>query len=184
MPMRPMFDIRLTSERLQEPKGRANGVYGKIYLEDHYETFSTSLEYWEPREYIESWRAELRRLVDGASTAALITSYHPPRPGDFWFWWPLYRIGDIVYIQEQMLFFDQLPAPFRADRPSESLMARETITDEGARISEWQTTVTEIEAFLRRRTEPATIFRPGYFASRPSRRSVAERSRGLKAHSQ
>lgn len=77
------------------------------------------------------WRAELRKLVDGASAVALT---HDPR-----FAWVIYREGQSCFIQ-------QVFSPDGAFRGR--LASHTAVTEDGHRVSEWNTTVSAIAEFL------------------------------------
>src|SRR5579863_9497627 len=103
-----MFDIYLTDESVPDLKPGDRAVYGKIRIDDYQETFVASLVFWSPAQYQRHWETSLRRIVAGGDRSALITSYVEPAPGGFLYWWPLFREGQTVHLQNQMLFFDQL----------------------------------------------------------------------------
>ena len=145
-----MFNIYLTSDPVVEPGTGAKAVYGKIQIDDWDETFSASQVFWTAEQYQRHWAAALRRIVEGENRSALITSYIEPMSGGFLNWWPLYREGDTIYIQNQMLFFDQLKSPFCVEYPWESVSERKTTTAEGTEISEWTTTVSSLQQYLQR----------------------------------
>lgn len=56
--------------------------------------------------------------------------------------------GSIVHIQNQILFLDELEKPFLETNPYEFIRARETVSDEGDKISEWHVDVNYIQAYL------------------------------------
>jgi len=148
-----MFKIFTTDERV--PESDTNGgrvVYGKIVIDSFCETFTVSLSSWSREQYDQHWNTALERLIGGADRSALITSYIKPRtritPDDFLVWWPLYRDGDTVYVQNHLLFFRQLSTPFLPARPWESLRDRQVTNEEGQKISEWVMTVQDIRNFL------------------------------------
>ncbi len=78
--------------------------------------------------YQQHWESALGRLVEGATKSALITSDADPTVAKYIFWWPLYRDGDTVYVQNQMLHYDQLPRPFSILDPWKSIHERRTVT--------------------------------------------------------
>jgi CdiI N-terminal domain len=148
-----MFKIFTTNESVPESDtGGAPIVYGKIVIDSFCETFTASLSSWTREQYDRHWNTALERLIDGADRSALITSYiEPPTeagPNDFLVWWPLYRDGDTVYVQNHLLFFGKLKAQFLLERSWESLSDRQVMNDEGQKISEWVTTVQDIRNFL------------------------------------
>jgi len=63
------------------------------------------------------------------------------------FWWPLYRINDQVFVQNHILFFDQLDVPFDPTNPYESVRPRTTIED-GQEVSEWRVTIEDLQSFV------------------------------------
>src|SRR5689334_3650690 len=147
-----MFDIFLTEELVTEPasEGTTNteSVYGSICIEDYRDTFITDLSVWNRTQYEQQWIAAVQRLLANATHSVLITSYVPPpiqpTPEDFLVWWPLYREGDVVYVQNQLLFFRQLPNPFFPGRPWDSVGPRQIVNAEGFEISEWTTTIESV----------------------------------------
>ncbi len=148
-----MFSIITTDERL--PESETNGVpvvYGKIVIGDFQETFATSLASWTRSEYDLHWKKALEKLVAGGDRSALLADYVEPPvypySGGYLFWWPLYRDGDAVYVQNHILFFEQLSQPFSADRPWDSVRDRQVVNEDGQKISEWTTTIDEIKHFL------------------------------------
>jgi CdiI N-terminal domain len=148
-----MFEILTTDEHL--PETETDGVpcvYGKIVIGDFQERFATSLAVWSPDEYHLHWRNALQRLVTGGDRTDLITDYvEPPAhpySGGYLFWWPLYRAGDAVYVQNHILFFKQLSQPFSAERPWDSVRDRRVVNEDGQKVPEWATTVDDIKHFL------------------------------------
>jgi hypothetical protein len=146
-----MFEIFLTDELVPETDLGVAAVYGRIHVGQFSETFVTSLVSWDRRQYEQHWADSLGRLLSGADRSALITSFVTPQLSDHLVWWPLYREGDAVHVQNQLLFYDQLGAPFFPSSPWSSVGERNTVNAEGRRISEWQTDVNSIRAFLERR---------------------------------
>ncbi|SRR5579872_2699841 len=139
-----MFDVYLTEESVAETDSGVQAVYGKIRIGDFSETFTASMARWSTSQYELHWIAALQRILDGAGRSVLITSYVDPFPEGFLFCWPLYRGGETIHVQNRLLFFDQLLAPFDPNHPWDSIHARRTTNDEGQRISEWTTDVDSI----------------------------------------
>jgi hypothetical protein len=148
-----MFTIFTTEERLAEPETDGVPVVcGKIVIGDFQETFAASLRFWTRDDYVRHWRSALEKLISGADRSALITDYvePPPRPSanSYLVWWPLYRYGDTVYVQNHILLFEQLIRPFSAECPWDSVRDRQVVNEDGQNISEWATTVGDIKYFL------------------------------------
>jgi len=147
-----MFKIFTTDEPAESAGNGTPAFYGKIVIDDFQETFAASLVSWTRDDYDLHWRKALEYLIAGGDRSALITDYVEPsaHPGgeDYLIWWPLYRDGDRVFVQNHVLFLKQLGTPFSAERPWTSVRDRETISGDRQRISEWTTTVEEIKRFL------------------------------------
>jgi len=148
-----MFEIVTTDEPVSEPAAEGvPTVSGKIVIDDFQETFTASLAFWTRNEYELHWKRALERLIAGAERSALITDYVPPparvSSEDYLVWWPLYRDGDTIYVQNHLLFFGQLSRPFSPDRPCNSVRDRQVVNEDGQKISEWATTIGDIKQFL------------------------------------
>jgi hypothetical protein len=146
-----VFRILITDEPAPAI-GEATAFYGKIVIDGFQETFAASLVFWTRDEYRRHWRKALERLISGADRSALITDYiePPAHPTveDYLIWWPLYRDGGNVYVQNHILFFNQLSQPFSPERPWDSVRDRRVVNGDGRTISEWTTTVEDIRDFL------------------------------------
>jgi hypothetical protein len=71
-----------------------------------------------------------------------------PSIANFIFWWTLYLDENTVHIQNQILFLNLLDKPFLELNPYEFIRTRETVTDEGDKISEWDVDVDDIKVYL------------------------------------
>jgi len=141
------FSIRF----LPEPTGTEFGEevqYGEIVIGTFHERFHASLSLWSDFKYKQSWYQGLRRILGTAMKSCLITSMYDPRKANFIIWWPLYRKDNLVYIQNQMLFLDQLYVPFDEKRPWLSVRNRNTTDEEGNKISEWSRNIADVGPFL------------------------------------
>lgn len=150
-----MFSIITTDERLPESEADVVPVFcGEIVIGNFRETFVGSLVFWSLEEYDFHWRKALERLIAVGDRSALITDYvEPPAypySGGHIIWWPLYRDGDAVYVQNQLLFFAHLSQPFSPERPWDSVRDRRVVNEDGQKISEWVTTAEDIRHFLSR----------------------------------
>lgn len=140
------FDIRVVSERADEPADPVGR--GRICIGSFEEEFEMVFEYWTPAQYKRQWREGVRRIVDNRPTSCLLTSIGDPTTANFFFWWPIYRVYDRICVQNQMLFLDDLEESFDLSDPYRSVRARETVSEDGSRISEWQTTIADLRGWL------------------------------------
>ena len=132
-----------------EPRSN-NLASGRITIGDFSEQFEVDLSYWQPDQYRQQWAEAARLIVAGDGPAAFITSMRRPETANFITWWPTWREGDRVLIQNQILILDQLEEPFDETDPYRSLGPMEHTSEEGDPISSWETSVGEVEAFRER----------------------------------
>lgn len=137
-----MFCIRFTNK--DSPIGKTEIVVGEFR-----EELETSLEFWPAAQYEQQWLAAIGEIVSGAKKSALVTSVTPPKTANFLFWWPVYRVRDSVFVQNQVLMLDDVRDGFSLERISEFVPERETVNEDGDKISEWHTSIGELELFLR-----------------------------------
>jgi CdiI N-terminal domain len=142
-----MFEIHVVFDRNHDP--RAEVGRGSIRIGEFEEVFEMVFEYWSLPRYMAQWREGVKRIIDGHSMSCLLTSVTNPVTANFIFWWPIYRVQETVVFQNQMLFLDLLNEPFDVNNPYQFVDPRETVSEDGLPISEWQTTVNELVAWLR-----------------------------------
>jgi len=121
-----MFAIRVlpTSQSKNEPR------LAEIKIGDFVERFVCGYPSQVVDQLESRWKAELRRLVAGATAVALI---HDPR-----FAWIIWREGNRCYIQQKL----------SSDGSFQTVGERYTITEEGDKVSEWVIEFAEIVRFL------------------------------------
>jgi hypothetical protein len=131
-----------------EQGGGADQARGRITVGDFVEEFDAALSYWGAEDYRRSWHRALSVLeADDAATSCLVTSITDPVHSNFVFCWPVYRSGDEVFVQSAVIFLAELAAPFDPSRPWLSVRPRETVDEDGNRISEWRSEMAEIRRF-------------------------------------
>ena len=140
------FSITLSEDRF-ETYGDTVAV-GSLKLADFQEDFHASLSYWDQGRYRSQWKVALKRLIKGEEHSALVTSMYDPRTANFIFWWPMYRDGTSVRVQNQCLFLAELAQPFDESNLYTSVPQRETTSEDGTAISEWTLDMSDIETFL------------------------------------
>lgn len=133
-----MFSIKLI------PSKTPRTANAEIIIDRHKEITEVPLQYWRREQYRQQWQSALDRIVSGQPTACLITGMYDPKSANFIMWWPMWREGEIVYIQNQILFMDKIRANFNENEPHQYIPKRATVTDEGEKISEWAVKVSDI----------------------------------------
>jgi CdiI N-terminal domain len=121
---------------------------GTLRLGEQNEYFESVLGFWGTDEYEEIWTAGLRRLIVGASTSCLATSITYPPNTNFVEVWPLYREESDVYVQNHLIFLEQLSHELDPAAPWESVSPRSVVNEDGERISEWRVSIDDIGEFL------------------------------------
>jgi hypothetical protein len=118
---------------------------GVLRIGDFVEQFEASLSYWDRETYLSQWRDALLRLLNGEKKSAIVTSMHDPITANFIFWWVMYLVDEIVYVQNHVLFLDELGQPFNENKLYQFIPTRETQTEEGDAISEWCLDINDVE---------------------------------------
>jgi hypothetical protein len=138
-----MFSIELNTGVTADATG--GEATGTIIVDDLTEPFLADLSYWTRTQYLRSWITALTVLDSTeVATTCLITSMSDPRTANFITSWPLYRIGNEVHVQNQVIFLDQLEQKFDESAPWRSVASRETVNEDGVALSEWHCSIYEI----------------------------------------
>jgi hypothetical protein len=122
---------------------------GAIRIDDFEEAISCPLSYWKQDEYLQQWCEGLKRLVENDVPSAVVTSMYDPKFANFIMWWIMYPIGDVVYIQNQILFMEDIVDDFSLENIYKFIPARETINEDGMPISEWTISRRAVSSFLK-----------------------------------
>jgi hypothetical protein len=123
-------------------------LIGEIGMADDREFFPSTTEFWSAEDYRRSWERSLRHLLAGAEVSCLVTEMIDPEIALREQIRPLYRDGEVVHIQEIMLFLDELDHPFDPDKPWESVRPRETISEDGDPLMEWTVPLAAVQEFV------------------------------------
>ena len=123
---------------------------GVISLGPVDEEFLAPLTYWKTLDYERQWRQGLLRILSGSESSCLITAMYDPSCANFITWWPLYRLGDLMVVQNQILFLDRLTDGFDECNPYRHVGTRQSVSDEGSAISEWTVPLMDVQRFCDR----------------------------------
>lgn len=143
------FSITFLDEAIRDNEAE-KARYGQIVIGTFHERFFAPLHYWAASDYEHHWKESLTRITGSGSVSCLITSMYDPEKPNFIFWWPMYRIEDQVFIQNHILFLNELLEPFNESDPCQSVRERRTVDEDGNRISEWSVSIDDIASFLSR----------------------------------
>jgi hypothetical protein len=146
------FSIQITDTRIDRDACGELAVYGAIQIGSFREELFISLEVWAQADYRRQWEAGLRRILS-ADRSCLITSMRDLAVSDFIDRWVLYRLGDEVVFQNQLLVTTEAPRGITESTIYDLVPPRETHTDDGQQISEWKVPLHDIYEFVVRSGE-------------------------------
>lgn len=147
-----MFSIGFTDEPLEYPYDDASipAAPGTLRLGKSTEEFLANLSLWGKLDYESHWARELKGLVEGNLKAALVVSYDDPKAASNMEIWRVYRDGECLHFQNQLLPYSNLPHTFEISEIIRYIPDRVVINTEGNKISEWDVAIRDVEMFLRR----------------------------------
>src|SRR5262245_1505378 len=137
------FSIGLIPEPVPNLDPGVVASLGVIQIGYFQERFIASLMYWSADDYKRHWKQAIERILHSSDVSCLITSMVDPATASHIVWWPMYRVNDSVFIQNHILFFDQLQSSFDERNPFSSVTERQTVDEDGNRISEWSVQINE-----------------------------------------
>lgn len=73
---------------------------------------------------------------------------YKPNDSNFLIWWPAWRIGNEVIIQNQLLFFEELVEKLDESNFYIHVGKRGTESENGQKISEWHIGIEDIRKFI------------------------------------
>lgn len=124
-------------------KSRGGEAKGEIQIEKHKESFYIPVEWWTLEDYERQWKEGLERIKT-RDTSCLVTAIYDPRKRPFIEWWLLYKEGNIIYIQNQIVLeeiYSQLigDKSFTSETCYNFIEPKEPkLQPDGYEISEWE----------------------------------------------
>jgi len=77
-----------------------------------------------------------------------MTSMTDPENSNFLTCWPMYREGEDVYVQNAIIFLDEIEGAFDPATPWDYVGPRHEIDEDGNKISEWTTSMGSLREFF------------------------------------
>ena len=136
------------SIKFLDKQTNSNFQIGEITMNDYSEKFQSSLSYWNKANYVDQWKDGVQRLFNGNNRSCLVTSMLDPNISSYICLWLLYTEKNIVHIQNQILFLEELNEPFDESRIYYYISDREIIDEDGHKISEWDIQIDDLKVFL------------------------------------
>ena len=121
---------------------------GRITLGEFSEEFVAPLIFWTSDDYRRQWVEAAERIVNNLATSCFVAAMRESPLDGAIFLWPAYRLGEVVYIQHQLLLPEIVKGSFEPLNPYAQVDERQTKSEEGALISEWEISVNDIAHFL------------------------------------
>ncbi len=129
---------------------RTPAASGVLVLGDASAHFIASLYQRSKEDYQRQWRHAVEVLLHGKDKAALITEYLGPECSTHLVWWPMYLVGEKVFLHNHLLLYDQVLGPFSVKNAFSFLHNRRAASGEGEPLSEWSVGLSEMKAFERK----------------------------------
>ena len=120
---------------------------GRITLGEFSEEFVAPLVFWTADDYRRQWVEAAQRIINNLAPSCFVAAMRETPLDGAIFLWPAYRLGDVVYIQHELLP-EIVKGSFDLLNPYAQIDERQTKSDDGAPISEWQVSANDVAHFL------------------------------------
>jgi hypothetical protein len=141
-----MFAINITASAVpkgQLPSGINNAIVGEIQINDFVESITISIDNWTVDTYIKQWVDAVSKLLITDNAKSVLVTDFLGKANTLYIaeFWPLYREGEYVYIQNYF--------PSRKDLPSlESLDdIYNSVQDRPLGVSEWRIKMSDLQSW-------------------------------------
>jgi hypothetical protein len=141
-----MFKLKFVSNEKFSTERNEKVALGKIALADFSENFESSLSFWKIEDYENQWIEAAKRITEYDRTI-FITNLDNPKTSNFIIWWKAWKIEEEIFVQNQLLFLNQLSDSFDVKNPYKFVGNRTIKTEDGSHISEWKISLEDIQNF-------------------------------------
>jgi hypothetical protein len=118
----------------------------QISINDFSERLLVPLTVWDVERYERQWKNAIDCILVGKSKNFLVTGLRDPWNSDFISLFALYREGDEVYIQNQIILCKGNEEKILKMDLIDLVEERETLTEDGEEISEWKLSIDELRS--------------------------------------
>ena len=125
-------------------------IYGSFILKDLNESFHPSFRVWSVNDYQQHWKKNLKKVLTGKNTS-LIVNWNPVS-GETGFsgeMWEVFHLEKDKYALQNCLILNENYPDGKINPNKLEPFPRETIDEDGEKISEWETTRAEILDLLK-----------------------------------
>lgn len=121
---------------------------GTIHLPGRVEYFFAPAVYWDREDYVAQWRDSFLKGLTTKTHSALVTSMYDPAVANFLTIWVLYYGVDKIFLQNKIIFMEEIIGKFDEENINRYVGSREIINEDGDRISEWNFSYEEVLSFF------------------------------------
>jgi len=116
----------------------------QIEINNFSERFPAPLTVWDVERYKQQWEEAIACILVGEAKNYLVTGLRDPCGSDFISLFALYREGDEVFIQNQIILCEGNEEKIAKMDLLDLVEERETHTEDGEEISEWKVSINEL----------------------------------------
>lgn len=123
---------------------------GQITIGDFQENFYMSIDNWSVPDYKKQWKEGIERIKTHDSSC-LVVNFAGSIENPWIELWTLYREGETIFIHNQYLFYEVFQERSQGLPSFDSkscylyiALPRQTVSESGRKISEWQTTIHDL----------------------------------------
>jgi hypothetical protein len=116
----------------------------QIDINNFRERFQAPLTVWGVERYKQQWKDAITRILEGEAKDYLVTGFRDPWSSDFISLFALYRKGDEVFVQNQIILCEGNEEQIAIMDLIDLVEERETHTEDGEEISEWKVSIDEL----------------------------------------
>ncbi|MGQ0766956.1 MAG: hypothetical protein ACT4OZ_15005 [Gemmatimonadota bacterium] len=143
------FDISFTESTDAASLWLSEELEGAITLGSYIEGFSALLTAWSPSDYQRSWRENIEWVLRTRQPGYLVTCLMSPDISEVHIeWWLLYPFGDVVAVQNSLLFPSREEQPVNLADLKPYIPPRRLYSMDGDVVSEWSVPESSLKAFL------------------------------------
>jgi hypothetical protein len=121
---------------------------GQITLGEFSEEFVAPLVFWTVDEYRKQWREAAKRILNSYENSCFVTAMRKSPFDGAIFLWPAYKDGEAVHVQQKLVLPGTVEGSFDPLNPHAQVTKRQTLSEDGKLISEWQVSVEDFAHYL------------------------------------
>ena len=137
------FSVKVLNEPVEEVYGEPCR-WGQININGSSERFQMPLTVWDINQYKQQWNQAIQRIVNGADKDYLVIGLRDPWISDFISLFVLYRKGNEVFIQNQIILCEGNEEQIENMDLLDLVEERASHTEDGVEISEWKVSIGDL----------------------------------------